>query len=347
MTTRRTLALRAILAGMALPLVAAAQSASPAAPSTSVGVDNFARVETDRYMGILHRAGGLGKFVPRRELTDVDRQSVIRMNRDTLYASTLLDLDAGPATIALPDAGKRYISAHVINEDHYTTHVAYGAGSHTLTRKDVGTRYAYVIVRILVDGTDAEDLKKVHALQDALQVKQEASGKFEVPNWDAASHKKVRDALVALANTLPDSNRAFGAPGAVDPVRHLFWTAGAWGGLPERDASYLNFTPARNDGKTVHRLTLKDVPVGGFWSVSVYNAQGYFEKNPANAYVVNSVNGRKAADGSVTVQFGGCERQVPNCLPIVPGWNYMVRLYLPRAEVLEGQWKAPEAQALN
>ena len=36
------------------------------------------------------------------------------------------------------------------------------------------------------------------------------------------------------------------------------------------------------------------------------------------------------------VQFGGCDGQIGNCLPIVSGWNYMVRLYRPRAAVLRG-----------
>lgn len=331
-----------VLASLTLPLMAAAQT-----PATLVTVDNFPRAETNRYMAGQVGRGGLSKFVATRTLAPIERQAVIRMNRDTLYASAVIDLNAGPATIVLPDAGRRYLSAHVINEDHYTTMVAYGAGSHTLTRQGVGTRYAYVIVRILVDGTDAQDLEQVHALQDALQIRQASMGKFEVPAWDADSHKKVRDALVTLANTLPDTNHAFGSPAGVDPIRHLVWAAGAWGGLPEKDASYLNFTPARNDGKTVHRLTLKDVPVDGFWSVSVYNPQGYFEQNAANAYVVNSVNGTKDSDGSVTVQFGGCEGKVPNCLPTVPGWNYLLRLYQPRTDILEGKWKAPEARAVN
>lgn len=335
------------LASLALPLMVAAQAPAPAAPATLVTVDNFPRAETNRYMAGQMGRGGLGKFYATRTLAPIERQAVIRMNRDTLYASAVIDLDAGPATIVLPDAGSRYLSAHVINEDHYTTQVAYGAGSHTLTRQGVGTRYAYVIVRILVDGTDAQDLKKVHALQDALQIRQAAVGKFEVPAWDADSHKKVRDALVTLANTLPDTNHAFGTSGGVDPIRHLVWAAGAWGGLPEKDASYLNFTPVRNDGKTIYRLTLKDVPVDGFWSVSVYNAKGYFEQNAANAYVVNSVNGTKGVDGSVSVQFGGCDGKVPNCLPTVPGWNYLLRLYQPRTDILEGKWKAPEAQAVN
>jgi hypothetical protein len=38
---------------------------------------------------------------------------------------------------------------------------------------------------------------------------------------------------------------------------------------------------------------------------------------------------------------------VPNCLPTMPGWNYMVRLYRPRAEILNGAWKFPEAQPVN
>jgi len=46
----------------------------------------------------------------------------------------------------------------------------------------------------------------------------------------------------------------------------------------------------------------------------------------------------------VTIQFGGCDGNVANCLPILAGWNYMVRLYRPRAEILNGKWKLPEAQ---
>jgi hypothetical protein len=91
---------------------------------------------------------------------------------------------------------------------------------------------------------------------------------------------------------------------------------------------------------------VKDVPVDGFWSVIVYNAQGFMEPNPYNAYSLNNITARKATDGSVVVQFGGCDGKIPNCLPIVKGWNYLVRLYRPRAEILNGTWKFPEAQAL-
>jgi hypothetical protein len=129
----------------------------------------------------------------------------------------------------------------------------------------------------------------------------------------------------------------------VDPVQYLIGAASAWGANPPRDAIYLNVVPTRNDGATNYSLRVKDVPVDGFWSISLYNAEGYYEKNPYNAYTLNDITAKKNQDGSVTIQFGGCDGKIPNCLPITKGWNYMVRLYRPRAEILNGTWKFPEA----
>jgi hypothetical protein len=167
-----------------------------------------------------------------------------------------------------------------------------------------------------------------------------------VPDWDPASQKTTRDALLTLGSTLPASRRMFGARGEVDPIRHLIGSAMAWGGNPEKDALYLNITPDGNDGKTAYTLTVRDVPVDGFWSVSVYDAEGYFKPNAANAYTLNNITAKKGTDGSVTVVFGG-DGSTPNSLAITPGWNYLIRLYRPRKEVLDGTWKFPEAQAMK
>jgi len=59
-------------------------------------------------------------------------------------------LDAGPATITLPEAGNRYMAIQVIDEDHYVYEVVYGSGAHTYTREQVGTRYVFAAVRTLV-----------------------------------------------------------------------------------------------------------------------------------------------------------------------------------------------------
>lgn len=323
---------------------------SAAAPkaTVTVTVENFVRAESHLYFATLVKnAGGVGALFHYREPMPIDEQAVVRANRDTLYSGAVFDLDAGEVTISLPDAGKRFRSLFAVDEMEYVPVVAYDAGDYTFSKERIGTRYVLIGIRALVTPEDPDDVTAVHALQDAIKVKQAAPGRFEVPNWDAASQKQVRDALLVLSSTLPDMRRAFGAKDEVDPVRHLLAAASAWGGNPDSAALYLNVTPAKNDGETVYKLNVGNVPVDGFWSISVYNAEGYFEKNPLNAYSLNNITAKRDADGSVTVQFGGCDGSVLNCLPIMPGWNYMVRLYRPRAEILTGNWSFPEAVAIS
>jgi hypothetical protein len=57
-----------------------------------------------------------------------------------------------------------------------------------------------------------------------------------------------------------------------------------------------------------------------------------------DAYTLSNITAKKDPNGSVTVRFGGQEGKLPNCLPIMKGWNYIVRLYRPRAKVLDGRW---------
>ncbi|HEX7935579.1 MAG TPA: DUF1254 domain-containing protein [Paraburkholderia sp.] len=332
---------KALIAALAFACASALAFGEETAPVT---VDNFVRAETDLYFTNSIKGGGFGAWHHIRDLLPVDHQSVIRGNRDTLYSSRVFDLDAGPVTITLPDAGQRFMSLQIISEDQYTT-TEYGAGPHQLSKEKVGTRYVLAGIRTLTDPSDSGDLARVHALQDAIKVSQPGGpGKFETPNWDKAGQKKIRDALLVLASTVTDTRRAFGTKDEVDPVQYLIGAASAWGANSPRDAIYLNVVPTQNDGKTSYSLKVKDVPVDGFWSVSVYNAEGYYQKNAYNAYSLNSITAKKGSDGGVTIRFGGCDGKTPNCLPIMDGWNYMVRLYRPRAEILNGNWKFPVAQ---
>jgi hypothetical protein len=314
----------------------------------AVTADNFTRAESDMYFGNAVRQGGFGKFHHFREPMPIDHQTVVRPNRDTLYSSAVFDLDAGPVTITMPEAGKRFMSMQVFDEDQYTHCVSYGAGVHQLTRKDIGTRYVMVGIRTLVDPGNPEDVKQVNALQDAIKAEQKGGpGRFETPAWDKTSQDKVREALLTLGSTMPGLRGAFGSREEVDPVHRLIGSAAGWGGNPETEADYINVTPKQNDGKTAYRLTVKDVPVDGFWSVIVYDAKGYIPKNDRGVYSFNNLTAKKDADGGVTIQFGGDPAKAPNCIPVVPGWNYLVRLYRPRKEILEGKWKFPEAQPMQ
>jgi hypothetical protein len=116
-----------------------------------VTVSNFVRAETDYYFGKTVTQDGFGKLSHTRQMVPIDKQDVVRMNRDTLYFSGVFDLKESPLTIILPDAGKRFMSMQVISEDHYTVEVVYTPGPHVYTEDTVGTRYVLAIIRILAD----------------------------------------------------------------------------------------------------------------------------------------------------------------------------------------------------
>jgi hypothetical protein len=306
---------------------------------------NFVRAESDKMLDSYVKLGAFGKFLNIPKPTPIDQQKVVRMNRDTIYSLGVFDLTT-PVTITKPDTGKRFQSMQVVNEDQYTPMVVYTPGKYTLTKDKMGTRYVFVVVRTLVDSEDPEDIKKVNAIQQEIKVEQKSAGTFEIPNWDTASQDKIRAALKVLSATMENYNDAFGSKDEVNPVKFLFASATGWGGNPQKDAMYAGVTPENNDGKTAYTLNVKDVPVDGFWSISLYNGEGYFQKNKYNAYSVNNITGKKNSDGSMTVHFGGDPKQ-PNFLPIMDGWNYLVRLYQPRKEIMNGSWKFPAPQPVK
>jgi hypothetical protein len=316
-----------------------------AAGQVHVSPDNFNRAESDANFKNKVDEGMFGKFGHVREPAPIDKQLVVRVNRDTLFSWGVFDLTQ-PVTIVKPDTGQRFQSMLVVNEDHYVKLIAYDPGEYVLTREKIGTRYVQVAIRTLVDPCNPADVKAANAIQDKILVRQSSPGNFEIPDWDEASRKRVSDGLKMMGSTLPDSKRMFGDVDEVEPVRHMIGTAAGFGGNPESDALYVNVTPEKNDGSTAYVLKVKDVPVDGFWSVSVYNADGYFEKNDANAYSFNNITAKKDSDGTITIHFGGDPKQ-SNYVPIVKGWNYTARLYRPRKEALDGSWKFPEAQPVN
>ena len=333
-----------VLLALAFAEMAFAQDVGINKPSP-VTVSNFVRAESDYYFGKTVKRGGFGKLSHTRQMVPIDKQDVVRMDRDALYSSGVFDLKESPLTIILPDAGQRFISMQVISEDHYTVEVVYTPGPHVYTEDTIGTRYVQVIIRVLADPRNRDDIEVANTLQDAIKVEQPSVGEFEVPNWDLVSQKKICDALNLLFGMLGDMPGAmFGSKSEVNPIRHLIGTAIGWGGNPTESVVYQVVYPKANDGKVLHKLTTKDVPVDGFWSVSVYNAKSFFQKNDLDAYSVSNLTAKPNPNGAITVQFGSCQKSTQNCLPIMQGWNYVVRMYRPRKELIDGSWKFPEAQ---
>jgi hypothetical protein len=207
-----------------------------------VTVKNFERAESDKYFADTVKLGGFGKFFHYRTPTPIEDQKVVKMNRDTLYSAAIFDLDAGPVTVILPDADKRFMSMLIINEDHYAPlQVYYAPGRFTLTKEQAGTRYVMAAIRTLADFENPADVKAANAVQDKIEVQQAGTGKFEVPNWDQASQKKIRDTLAVLQSMSgATTERRMGRKEEVDPILHLMATATGWGLNPPEAAVYNN-----------------------------------------------------------------------------------------------------------
>jgi hypothetical protein len=305
----------------------------------TVNVDNYARSETDMQIDrMLKMEKSVNKWTHNRLPTPLDKQTVIRMNRDTLYSFATVDISKG-ATITMPDAGKRYMTLMVINNDGYINKVFHGGGTYKLTMKEFNTHYVVLGVRTLVKATDDADIKAANALQDKMKIDAASAKPFVMPKYDMKSYNATYKPLLELSKGVPDTRKMFGKKTDVDPVRFILGSAFGWGGLPIEEAYYLNVNPNLPVGE--YQVTVKDVPVDAFWSISLYNKKGYFQKNDLDAYSVNNISGKPNKDGSFTVHFGGCKDKRVNCLPLTEGWNYVVRLYQPRKELLDGKWTFP------
>ena len=176
----------------------------------------------------------------------------------------------------MPDAGARFMSLMAVSQDHYTSTV-YGAGPHTFVRtRSVPAnphRHPHAGRSGEFEGRGAGP-----RLAGCDQGSQKGTGTLALPTWDPASQKKVRDALLVLGSTLPDFKKAFGSKDQVDPIRHLIGSRVGVGRQPRSRRDLSQRRRAATTAKRPTQLTVKDVPVEAFWSVSLYNAQGYYEK---------------------------------------------------------------------
>lgn len=253
---------------------------------------------TLKYVG-----GEVNTFVHIREPQPLDKQSVIRMNRDTLYSGAIVDISKG-ATLVIPKTKGRYASVMIVNENHYINNVYHNPGTYKLTMEEFGTPYVCVTIRTLVDAFDPADVKKANAIQDGFTITSESAIPYTHPDYDKETYLATYEALLELGKGMTDARDTFGKKEDVDPIRHLLGTAWGWGGLPDEEAYYLNVEPGLPVG--AYQLAVRDVPVDAFWSVSLYNKDGYFQENEYNAYSVNSVTiATPNKDGSFTIRFGG------------------------------------------
>lgn len=302
--------------------------------------ETYCRAETDRtFNNATKLAGGVNRFFHFRAVTPLDNQTVVRMNRDTLYSAAIVDTSSG-ATITVPKMPDgRYSSVLLVDNDHYCPGVIYEAGTHELPKD---TKYLGVLVRIqLLKPTDPEDVAVVNKLQDQFVIKAGSSDPFPEPKWDAASLEKLTAAYKAEFDKYEKYPDGFmSARGKADEkLRHLA-CAGAWGLFPNEHAVYINYN-GRLPAKGHHTATYNVPENNAFWSITVYGADGYMKSENS---ILNKSNTKMNPDGTFTVHFGSKEDcgDVLNRLDVSDGWNFLMRVYRPGKSVLDGSYKLPD-----
>ncbi|WP_083970432.1 DUF1214 domain-containing protein [Halomonas sp. S2151] len=316
-----------------------AEATEPSSSDGAVNLDTYVRAQTDTHFQNYADDGYFGSLRHDRAPLPVDAE-VVRVNRDILHSVGVFDL-ASPVTFTAPASATRLQSMQVVNQDHYTPMMSYGGREIVLDEESVGSRYALVMFRTQVDADSSADIAEANALQDAIEWSQDDAGELSLPEWDMERLSEVREAVLGLSPFISGSHGMFGAEDSVDPVRHLWGTAAGWLGQPIEDAYYVTVSPLHNDGETPQVLILPvDVPVTGFWSVTVYDARGRLIEGAEGAHSLTSVEADANEDGSVTLHFGG-DPQAPNHLAIAPGWTYTLRFYRPAEALIKGDWLPP------
>jgi len=312
--------------------------------TTKVTPESYIRAESDRQFGVIAKmAGGVNRFYHFRRPTPLDKQNVVRMNRDTLYSMGIVDTSKG-ATITVPELPRdRYVSVYLVDNDHYCPFVIYRAGTHELPR---GTQYLGLGVRIQVfNPKDEDEIALINKLQDQFIIKANSAEPLPEFTWDIESLQALTDQYEKEFAQYSSFKGMMGPRGQVDEKTRHIAAAGGWGLFPEWDATYLNYSGG-HDYRVCHQATYQVPENGAFWSITVYGNDG-FMKSDNN--IVNSSNVKLNADGTFTVYFGAAETcgEVPNRLDTTEGWNFAMRIYRPGKSVLEGAYKLPVAKPVK
>lgn len=302
---------------------------------TTVTKENFATAETHRYFKEFTEKGADNKFIHEDEIAvALDKQTIIRSNIDMFYSHAIVDISKG-ATITLPDAGERFRLVQIVDENGYTPNVFYEAGSYDL-KSNSGAQFVYCFMRTAADPNDNEDQNKARELMMSTTIKSTGNRSFVSEyNFDENEIVKMRtDIITEGGKKYSDSYGAFGDVKDIkDHDKFLFGAAAGWGGLPEKDAVYWPISPQLGDGCA--ELTIQAPPVNRYWSITVYDSIGWLANENA---IRNAKNTALNDDGSYTFHFG-CGDDALNNLPITKNWSFVLRMYGPKEEILDGTYK--------
>ena len=286
-------------------------------------------------------SNGVGVFLHLKTGADPKDRTVMRINFDTVYSTAIVDLTED-AVLTMPETNGRYQSAWIITDEHYNPMAFVEPGTYTLTQEDVGRRYATIVMRTQANTADPADLAIANGIQEQLKLEQKDRGSYVASNnWDMEEVLAMRAKYQEIAKQEGITSEVmFGKKGEVPLKEHNAGTAAGWGGFTAERAVYPSLFSESAEPQT---LTLIDVPAGAFWSITVYDAEGYPQ---GDVYNINSAFAISNEDDSYTIHFGG-DKNAVNYMDIFEGWNLTLRIYEPTEAYFNGSWVMPELELVE
>lgn len=279
----------------------------------------------------------INQWAYQNDLSRVKTQQVIRENQDGIYASAVVDVSKG-ATFTVPK-GNHYQIIQVIDMQNYVAGVAYAGQSITITPDDLtyGT-HVYLNMRIPILSEDKGGIKETLRLQRLATIEAKSAKPYVSPSFVLPLKKteEIRAALVkdVKNGALTHTRYVNGTPYTSRPQDHLYGTAYGWAGLGLPDAAYWPFTNKTKiiDGKIQPSSVTFTPPEiqtdrGGFWSVTVYNEEGWLARDIA---AISNTQAEPNADGTYTINFNSPGKK--NNLETPTPFAALFRFYLPESK---------------
>ncbi len=337
----------------------------------------------DTYEYVLKYTGGgnaalLNKLFPNSEavLEKAGSDRVVRMNNDTYYSGGTVYLSEGPVKLSASEYDEdRFYSFQLMDDRNVNFHniinpngdyyLYFGEKPEDVEGELIESPSMLVVVIIRVEVKDKEDPVDVESAQKVFYGIDISGPEIsELPVVDVLS--SFDEKVVERANEMMDSvlaNVPFyklapspgEVPGKVSYLRFAAGTKGAWGAPVADHSTYQimffdNNNEVLNGSKGTYSITTEEPNVDAFWSVTVYDTErgGFFHPNKDDRYHINNTSAVRNSDGTITFLFKTqCQSGDVNCLEVPAGkFDLAVRYYLPKEELLSGEWKMPNPKLL-
>lgn len=308
----------------------------------------FIQAESRAFLSNFIARNGINEWFHFQALANKDDKWVVSPNNDTIYSIVTVNTTDG-FTLVVPDVGKRFVTTHIIGENHMSPFYIYGGGTYKFTRDQFESDYVAIGIRMGTNGT-SEDVKYiVEDLQPQYKILN-ANTADTMIRPDSKKMLKVREAMIVEYDNLSDT---FGVmvdhtSKVTDWEKFTYVTAGAWGLSADHTAMYAPYALDGVKGGKCYTATYSAVPVDAFFSITVYGQDKFLMADHDN--IVSSNQDIIISDnGSFTIVYGNmdCKVKGKNFLYTPENnWSFLMRAYTPHVEKFKA-YSMPEIKAVK